>query len=489
MMLSRSRAPIARCASVIAAIALSGLTTSVSAQAHVDLPPVTILGPRVTAVPPVAEEAHENLGAERDLTSTMAMRVMSAHYPKDSMRAVAAARAEAWMTTLRATPVTGIQVDPYSWIAVTANQDGVAQQQIAARLAIPGLSVPDRAYTLQHAVQVFADADVPSRLPIAEQYLKQLDALGTEAAYWQFTARYPLLYAYYRLGRSTDVARLGLRAFELVEQMPYLSRGAFYEDSFLYTATVDGLLRQPNGRATVRALNARLLAEASPSAEVIARDSSLRYYPAERWKGLIQAYASVSERMGQAGTPLAASYWVNRGSTRDSQSVAVTDGKIRILEIGSFTCAPCMAAVPALERLHQRFPAIEVDFMTSTQGWWGNRVIEPRAEAERLADHFLTVKHATFPIGIAFAPRAPDDDGGAMPVVATTTWHADNYPQISKPTFYILDGHGTIRRVIAGYNRDLENSLADVVEFLRHEAQQDGPASPVASGAATSSTR
>jgi hypothetical protein len=55
--------------------------------------------------------------------------------------------------------------------------------------------------------------------------------------------------------------------------------------------------------------------------------------------------------------------------------------------------------------------------------------------------------------------------------VSTPTWNPDNYPQSSKPTFYILDGKGRIRRVIGGYTRNLEENIAAIIEFLQRDSQ------------------
>jgi hypothetical protein len=454
-----------------AVVLLIGSTLlSASTQAQVLTPEVTFSGARNRNVPITASEAAINITFEAQRSASKVMRITQAYYPKDSLLALDAERARVWVATLPMATIAGMQLDPHGEIASTAKEDALAMRQIAARLSSPSLSVGDRAYTLYMAVRAFATADFPNRLAIAERYATELDALGDEAAIWKYRAREPLIYAYYRLGRSADVARHGARALAVVGDIPYVYRDVFYNpgSTFTYGTTADALSGQLNGRATLRALNERLIQWAIAPQELLAQDS-MYIWVAKSWKESMSHLIAMSERIGEAGTPLVANYWVNRGATRDSQSVAVNDGKIRVLEVGSFSCGSCMAAVSGLERLHHRYPGVEFNFMTGTVGSWGNRMIEPRLEAERLAEHFLKEKQITFPIGIALNPRVPTDDDGAELRVTMPTWRRDNYPQISKPTFYILDGTGTIRRVIAGYDRNLEQSIASIIEFLQKE--------------------
>jgi len=460
---------------VVAGSLLAGGALVSSTQAQILSPPITFNGPRNPAIHATPAEALVNLDYENARTLQYAAPVTRATYPKDSLRAVAEARAAQWMQSFEARPVTGLQIDPYGVISVTAHHEAIAQQQIAARLATPGLSFADRAFTLQMAVLAFASADYPARLPIAEDYVKQLDALGVNAAYWQFNGRRPLIYAYYRLGRSADVARIGLAAFALVSVMPYEQRGdVFAPGTWMdYAAVVDAVSGQPGGRETIKAMNTALIAATVAPASLVAIDSSFAWH-SEWWRHFMQGEIDLAAQVGERAPPMVSNYWVNRGPSRDSQSVAVNDGKIRIIEIGSFTCAPCVAAVPGLERLHHQYPQIEVVFLTAGLGQWGNRIVPGKVEADHLADHFVNNLHATFPIGIAMPVWVPDDNGGEMAVPPTPTWHAGNYPQAGKPTFYVVDGKGIVRRVIGGYTRELEENLSTIVAYLQHEATNGG---------------
>jgi len=467
MMFSPSSRLMVACRIVVASPLLAFAALASSTQGQILSPPITYNGPRNLAIHVSPAEALVNLDNEKARTLQYASPVTGAYYPKDSLRTVTEARAAQWMTTLQASPVNGLQIDPYGVISVSAHQEAVAQQQIAARLATPGLSFADKAFTLQMAVFAFASSDYPARLPIAEDYVRQLDALGPTAAYWQFNGRRPLIYAYYRLGRSADVARIGLATFALVNVMSYdLRREMYAPGTWMdYAAVVDAVSGQSDGRKTIRAMNKALMDATVAPASLVAVDSSFAWN-SEWWRQFMQEEINLAERVGEAAPPMVSNYWVNRGPSRDSQSVPVNDGKIRIIEIGSFTCAPCVAAVPGLERLHHQYPAIEVVFLTAGLGQWGNRIVPGKVEAAHLADHFVNNLHATFPIGIAMPVWVPDDNGGEMAVPPTPTWHAGNYPQAGKPTFYVLDGKGIVRRVIGGYTRDLEENLSAIVEYL-----------------------
>jgi len=456
---------------VMGACLIGGATPTL---AQITTPEIAYRGERPPQLTPTAVEAMVDWGRQNERATDAAVpQVTAMRYPKDSLRVLEERHAQEWVTILQHAPIRGIQIDPYGVMSVAAHHESVAEEQINARLASHDLSLADRAYTLQMAVAAFSSSDYPTRLPIAERYLTQLDALGKEAAFWQFGARQPLIYTYYRLGKRDDIIRIGTGAFDRVSQIPFDERGEvmYYPGiSLSYAAVVDAMSGRPNGRQRIHAMNVTLAAATAAPPELVAHDSTFVWI-SKYYSEIMQGQIELSERVGEPGTPLIANYWVNRGTSRDSQSVAVNDGKVRIVEIGSFTCAPCMAAVAGMERLHQKYPGVEVNFMTAGMGIWGNRIVPPHVEAEHLADHFVKTLGATFPIGIAMASGhvTTIDDGNAA-VITTPTWHAGNYPQTGKPTFYVIDGHGVIRRVFAGYNRDLEENLATIVEYLQKES-------------------
>jgi thiol-disulfide isomerase/thioredoxin len=436
------------------------------------MPDITFDGPRVTGIPVLPVQALMNTRTENARNFGRAVRFIGNQYPKDSLSALAVKHAQAWVDRLQATDVKGLQLDPDGRLSVMARQDALAQRQIAKRLATPGLSLADQIYTLVTAVNAFADEDLPERLPIAERYLAQLDALGVKAISGRVSARMAFINAYYRLGQSTDVARMGLEMYAHTADVPYHERLGLYGQgpAFIYGAVVDALGGQPDGRTKIKVLNEQLLAATKAPPELIAFDSSF-FWKEREARDWADRWARAADRVGLPGTPILANYWINRGTSRAAQTVNVADGRIRVVEIGHFTCGPCMAAVPGLNRLHAKYPGVDFTFLTWTLGVWGNRIVDSKTECDRLADHFLNNVKASIPIGIAFTPRDSTPEGLWIPHPATQTFEEKHYPQVTKPTFYVLDGKGIIRRVMFGYDLDLEKNLGQIIEFLQREVK------------------
>jgi len=461
------------CCRVIVTAALAFGAARGAAQIPLGTPAITFNGDRPAAVHESPAEAYMNIAFESGRTWEYAVPATQAHYPKDSVMAVVSQRAQDWIKALQASPVHGLELDPYGIVSIVANQDSLAQRSVAERLATPGLPFMDQAYTLQMAASGFADANKPERLPTSERYVAQLDALGDKAALWQFAARQSLILAYYRLGRTQDVVRVGTRAFALVSKIPFEWRGTVFSPGFgvFYTPVVDAMSGQPHGRDSIRVMNEALLAATTPPPALLAHDSSFAW-DGQSARALVQSNVDATNHLGLPGKPIIANYWANRGATRDSQTVAVNDGKIRVIEIGGFTCEPCLAAMPGMERLHKKYPGVEFNFLTAGTGVWGNRVVPVKEEASHLADHFLNNFHVTFPIGILMPVWVPNPEGGQMAVLQIPTFDTDHYPQTAKPSFFILDGKGIIRHMIGGYNRDFEDTIARTIEYLQHEAPQ-----------------
>jgi hypothetical protein len=112
------------------------------------------------------------------------------HYPIDSMRKVVEATGVEWLVRLQQQEqyqrVRGLQIDPAGHIGVVAGQEAYAEAQVAARLATPGLRLQEKAVTLVKAIEAFASEHHPERLPIAERYLRQLDAWEIRPCYGAF---------------------------------------------------------------------------------------------------------------------------------------------------------------------------------------------------------------------------------------------------------------------------------------------------------------
>jgi hypothetical protein len=442
------------------------VVSSVSVQAQLTSPEVTTFSAAASTRPiSAAEAAHHVFMKDGRLRDANALR-HTPDYPRDSIRTVLKATGREWLTRIQQRPIQGIQLDPSGRVGVSAEQEAYAKQQIAVRLATPGLSFDDRAYTYLLAVQAFADEDYPDRLPHAEAYLKQLDALGDSAAYLRYRARVALMSAYYTLGRSADVIRHGTSAIALGALIPFIYRGGALTDSPVYPTTVEALAGQPGGADKIAALNTTLLAALKASPALIAYENS--------YAALAQIYITkakmmieISAMLGKPAAPVMAQLWINR-PTSDSATIAVNDGKIRILEVSDYACAACLQCLDGIERLHRAFPTAEVMFVTMTMGSWQNRLVEPAEEGQKLADFFVNFRKLTFPIGVVLRPKSLNVDGGMTPQSESPNELA--YPHMVRPTFWVIDGNGKIRRILTGAGENTEAQLARTVTFLQREA-------------------
>jgi len=456
------------CAAV--AMTLGAYTT---AGAQLTLPQVSVAGTTASTRPVSAAEAAYHVQVEKAKLDA-AISYRQAHYPVDSINSIVSETGAQWLTALRVHPIQGLQHDPASEVAVVAHEEAFAKSQIAVRLATPGLSFDDKAYTYLAAVRAFTNISVPERLPTAEAYLASLDAMGDSAAYWQFQARRVLVEAYYQLGRSRDVVRHGVRAIHLVPALSFYDRGLLFPytggDGKLYAALVDALTGQPGGLEQIKALNTRIQAAIIPTPALIAVDSG---YIARGhiYQSVFTSEMTVNGMLGMQGKPIVSGYWLNR-PTRDSATLIVNDGKIRVLEVGSYTCAGCLWALQAMQRIQNQFPDIQTMMLTWTLGFWGNRVIDPD-ETAQLTDYYLNDAKVTIPIAIWRGKKVIMEDGGYRSEDAGP--NLKNYPMVSKPTIWVLDGKGTIRRIFVGYSRENEKDIIKVVQYLTREATASSP--------------
>jgi len=455
------------------------------ASAQLTIPALAMSGPSTPERPISAAEAEFQVEMQAGRVYS-ALSPLQEHFPKDSIQSVMTESASRWMNALQSDAVKGMQLDPYGAIAVGAHHEAIAEREIAARLATPGLSLHDKAFTYFTAVSAFASADFPERLPAAERYMVGLDALGPAAAFWQHRAHSALLSADYLLGRTADVIRNGTQMIISVGQMefPDRERWVYTNGGFIaqYAKLVDALSGQPDGRTKIQALNATLIAAAKPSGALVSLDSA--YY----WSGVectkqAQRLLTTGMRIGTRGDDIVGNYWVNmpnRTVNSGPLTVPVADGKIHIVDIGTYTCPGCRTAMVALQRIQDRFPSIQVVTVTWTIGYWANRLVEPEVEAERLKAHYTERLKIHYPISIWMGEKKPNVDGGITPEDEGP--NVKNYPLEGKPNIYVIDGKGIIRRLYVGLTRDDEAQLAQLLVFLQREAGNAG--TPVVSTSA-----
>jgi hypothetical protein len=425
--------------------------------------------------PITAAEASAHAQAKRIETFAKTVSYRNVRYPIDSMHTVIAATGVQWLSRLQPHPVEGIQLDPAGKLGVTALRAPYSETQIAKRLATPGLSRNDKAYTLRTAVESFTDVYAPERLPEAEAYCRALDALGDSVATSQFEAHKTLLWTYYLLGQGADVIRHGTRAIQLSGIMPFANRNLMFGQTMeqVYMPTVEALTGKPDGRASVQKLNAVMRAAAVPSAALLAFDSVYARL-GEKAQAVAEHWIESSAKLGTHAAPLFAHRWLNRG-TPDSTTVPVNDGTIRLIEIATTGCAGCMWELHAVQRLRDRYPEVEPIMMTWTSGSWGNRFVEPIQEVGYLTDFLVKEMGITVPIGIWAGKKIPNNDGGMTPEPPPMF---DAYPVFGKPMLWVVDGQGIVRRIFNGYDREIEMQIARTVELLvREKSARKGVAS------------
>jgi len=479
----------------LAAFCMAGASGFTAAGAQVAFPSFNSApeGPATAPQSVSAAEAEHHVWMKQELLNE-AISFRDPHYPLDSLRRVVKSTAVDWSKSFKTTPLSGLQHDAASRINIAAGQEDRADALIAERLAMRGMRVRDKAFTLATAVDELADFYRPERLPKAEEYLRQLDALGDSAAFWQIQARSFLQTAYYHLGRSADVARLGITAMQRLKVLPYRDQEPEELDA-MYLYTVEAVSSQPDGRAKIDAMNAILRSTYDPPPALLAVDTALVHVADNRKDGW-EYKIKIGARIGTQGAPLMSNYWGNRPST-DSAVIPVNDGKIRLIEVFSYGCDGCLFALHGIQRIQERFPKeVQGIATTFTFGYWANRPVSPEDEAQKLGNYFANELKVTYPVAIWKWAKVQHEDGGVrmasnvsgVDPKTGTTWEAEdvwrtpngiNYPLAAKPTTYVLDGKGRIRRIFLGGGREIEADMLRTVEFLLREAQQSSPPSQV----------
>jgi len=360
--------------SFMAILMCAGMTAP--AQAQFTVPAVTIADTTPGGAPISAAEALAHVMIQATRASNA---VSFGQLPaQDSINTVLAAEARGWVSLIDAHDARvmyGIQVASYGMVNVIAQQDAIAQQHIATRLAIPGLSVADKGNTYRDAVLAFLIDNVPSRLAVAEQYMTALDAMGPRVATQQFVAHRQLARAYYRRGQPADVIRHGHRAIACLAHMDFFDRSEMFaapEGSPFYQEFVDALAGEPNGAQKIAALNTTLTAAATPPPALLAPDSSY-VWSTSGWLPNFQPKLRVAIRVGTQAQNVVGNYWVNvpaPGAMSDTSTMSVADGHIHILEFGEYSCYWCLASLAPLQRVQDRFPNVHVVFVTATEGSW-----------------------------------------------------------------------------------------------------------------------
>jgi len=452
--------------------AVSATTNATTALGQIAVPAITISGPDSAraSISPGEAAYHVAVVSKRLQDDVPYMQVAA----KDSIRNVLVERARVWMGHVDPQLIRGLHLDPYGVVGADASRDSAAIRAIETRLATPNLTPNARAYTYLSATIAFGRAEYAgyaARLPVAERYVAALDSMGNSVANVQFIAHALLSNTYFLSGKTTEMIRHGMRAMDCLERMDFTDRGLMYSDfQSLYVDLISVLSGQPDGPAKIAKINASLVAATTPPPALAAMDESFAR-TGDYWHSAAQQMITLGNRVGQRAPNLLGNYWVNvpsTGATRGVDSMVVTDGTLRVVELGDLGCGPCIASLPAMQRLQDRFPAMRSVFLTATMGAWSNRLVEPDVEAEKLRETYTQSLKVRFPISIWKGEKVRTEDGGFAPKNEGPNFA--NYPLLGTPTFYVIDGHGRIRRVIFGQlTPDRETQLASLIDFLSKE--------------------
>lgn len=128
--------------------------------------------------------------------------------------------------------------------------------------------------------------------------------------------------------------------------------------------------------------------------------------------------------------------------TLSGETLSLSDlkGKIVLLDFFYTTCAPCCAALPALQSLHEKYK--DKGFVMVG--------IDPIDNTEKVdMDKFLSKRGITYTILFASSEM-------------TKTYHVYAYP-----TLFLIDRDGNIVTIVEGFSKDMESDLEEkLVELL-----------------------
>jgi len=388
-------------------------------------------------------------------------------YPKDSIRAAAAATVRQWLRTLKTADVKGLQLDPYGALEVMAGDDTAAQRTFAERLAIPGLTRTDSAFTLGTAVQAFAYGNIPARLPMAEAYMTRLDALphgpsSTGVSLWQFTAHHTLSRASLFAGNTQAAITHATRAIELIPTLFFGSRGVFYEDPRglgMYLTLADLLMAAQDSVALHR-IEQQIVAGTVPSDSAVAADSTFAF-DGHRYASVFLRWKALAAMLGQPAPAIHGTSWLNAADT-NGHVMQLEPGVVHLVGLGKQDAA--LSILPAFARLAAQFPrGFQSVFLLHTKGTWGREFVTPTQETASLRQFFSQRHPTTVPVAIWAGEKRSTPDGGMLPIPSPTM---DAFHTPTLPLIAVVDQHGKIRYLCTDFGRADEAYVAALIRRL-----------------------
>jgi len=394
-----------------------------------------------------------------------------------------------WIDETTSMPsVTGLQLDAAGQLYAVAGQNDKARHAFDTRLATPSLSLADKAYTLFTAIAAFADGDDSTRMGIALDYLKRLDALDVSQRPTKFKGYVQIALAYEDAGRGMLGLPYLLHAFPMLSAMTFEERSElkYTPDqidarlAFVKLAEIVG--GDPSKRHVIDSIGAYILPLMKAGPELLARDKGMQYpmyaqmsqFMTERFQSEIQLQANV----GRQAPPSIATHWYNAPAPSTPSDAAPQahqldkkEGIIRVLELGGLGCEGCLHMLPKMERLRTQFPqGVEFWYLSDSRQRWGATESTPDESAEHIRKYYVVRHHVTLPMGV-WAPPVDDSvsDPGVLVARAHPTFQA--YGIVGIPVFVVIDGHGIVRRMLYGGSQT-ERIIATVVTHLLAESRQ-----------------
>jgi hypothetical protein len=282
--------------------------------------------------------------------------------------------------------------------------------------------------------------------------------------------------AYYNGYQYDAAARHASTIGTMLTRVPYKYRQIFFNpQSERYGILIAVLSHTANGAAKIEAFNANLRGALSAMPDSVALDYEFANAERESSQGvtlLINAHALI----GQSAKPITSNYWINTADTTP-HDLPLRDGKIRLIEFGSTSCWPCVQMYSGLQRIYDLLEhRVEPVIVTGTGSRWGNRVLPSAELAGKYKAWFLDERKISYPIALYKSPYQPaeygDDVGEYNPNYSEGEPGKHAYIFLGKPTVYLVDGAGIIRRVFVGYSREMEQHIVLAARHLLTESSR-----------------
>jgi len=387
-----------------------------------------------------------------------------------------AGNARTWITRLQELPLEatrGLQLDAMGRLYVAADQDEAAQRQFAARLATPGLSLPDRAYTLLLATQLFAGhPHDPARMVIAHRYLTQLDALSVAAVVWKFLGYTAIAEAYDDAGNDSAAAAAFGAAFALVPSIPFAERGQVFLGMPMKELVrfANTLADRADGRAKLDSLGQWLLPLTQASSVQLATDSDYVYESMALKKALLTTL-QLTDHLLRPAPPLIATDWfgttppaVASPTAPNARARSFDDDRVHVLFFGAIGFGATPGILATLARIHAAFPSVDFWYETHTKGYWGTVTCTPSEEAQHLRHYYVDRQGLPFPTALWAGPKDDTPDGGVLPRDdPNRTAYALSMPL----SLVVIDRYGRVRHVLDGTEDGWESRLRRYLRALQ----------------------